>query len=235
VRRRLVCGVDEAGRGPVLGPMVIAGVAMPEKKLALLLEIGVKDSKKLPAAKRLLLAEEVRRMASGVEVSVVEPATIDHYVSRRERLMKLNRLEAERAADLIKRLHARVAYVDSPDRNPARFGKTILSLVGGGVEVVSAHRADSTYPIVSAASIVAKTTRDALMQRLSEEHGALGSGYPSDPATRAFIRLCLQDGRELPWFVRKTWRTIGRLRSESDQKSLSEYLAAGSRHAAGKR
>jgi len=212
-RRRLLCGVDDAGRGPVIGPMVLAGAAFYEDRLRVLDGLGVRDSKKLSPSARLRLSGLILRSADRVEVEIVQPSEIDEYVMRKQKLWKLNRLEAERVARILERIGPDTAYVDAPDIDAERFGKMVGEMLGGEVKIISEHHADETRPLVSAASIVAKVRRDSEVERLRDVYGDFGSGYPSDPRTRDFLRRLVKEG-EPPDIVRKTWKTLKRLSGE---------------------
>jgi ribonuclease HII len=209
--RQLLCGVDDAGRGPVIGPMVLAGVALYEDRVRILEELGVRDSKVLSPSTRLRLSDRILEVADRVEVEVVQPREIDEYVQRRRKLWKLNRLEAEKMALLLRKIGPSIAYVDAPDVDAERFGKTVEEILSGGVEIIAKHHADETYPLVSAASIVAKVRRDREVEGLKARYGDFGSGYPSDPRTRKFIQKLLNEKGEVPDFVRKSWKTLKKL------------------------
>jgi len=212
-RRQLLCGVDDAGRGPVIGPMVLAGAAFYEDRLGVLEGLGVRDSKKLSPSARLRLSGKILRAADRVEVEIVQPSEIDEYVMRKQRLWKLNRLEAERVARILERIGPDTAYVDAPDIDAERFGRTVGEMLKGEVQIISEHHADETRPLVSAASIVAKVRRDSEVERLKDVYGDFGSGYPSDPRTRDFLRRQMKAG-EVPDIVRRTWKTLKRLGGE---------------------
>jgi len=209
--RQLLCGVDDAGRGPVIGPMVLAGVALYEDRVRILEELGVRDSKVLSPSTRLRLSDRILEVADRVEIEVVQPREIDEYVQRRRKLWKLNRLEAEKMALLLRKIGPSIAYVDAPDVDAERFGKTVEEILSGGVEIIAKHHADETYPLVSAASIVAKVRRDREVEWLKARYGDFGSGYPSDPRTRKFIQKLLNEKGEVPDFVRKSWKTLKKL------------------------
>ena len=210
-----IVGVDEAGRGPVLGPLVVAGVAVEDE--GVLRDLGVKDSKKLTPAKREALAARIREVASAVAVRVVHPAELDERMAR----ITLNALEVEEYAGVLRELSppvgalppgAFVCYVDACDTDAARFGTQVGALVGPHATLVSAHKADDKFPCVSAASIIAKTTRDALVAALSKEYGCnVGSGYSSDPYTVAFLKDHLARTGDLPACARKRWETCRKL------------------------
>jgi len=207
----LVAGVDEAGRGPVIGPLVVAGVLFEERDVARLHELGVRDSQLLTPAKRRELHPKILRLAKGHQVVRLSPRQIDSYVLRGQKLRKLNWLEAINMAKIIERLRPDVAYVDASDVIASRFGEQILSLIPFQVRVISEHFADRNYPIVGAASIVAKVHRDQAVAKLRAKFGDLGSGYPSDPRTVHFLEQWSAEHGAMPSFVRKSWKTIRRL------------------------
>src|SRR5947209_13303900 len=151
----LVCGVDDAGRGSVMGPLVIAGISIKRQKIRLLSGIGVKDSKQLTPRARQNLYKKIIDIADGHYVAKISPRTIDRSVVKNE----LNQLEAKYMAKVISKLRPDSAYVDSCDVNPGRFGRTISKLAKTR-RIHSSHHADKRFPVVSAASIVAKVNRD---------------------------------------------------------------------------
>ncbi|HEU5221358.1 MAG TPA: ribonuclease HII [Candidatus Nitrosotalea sp.] len=198
----LVCGVDDAGRGSVLGPLVIAGISIEQKNIKQLVKIGVKDSKQLSPQLREKLYEQILSLVEGYHVAKIPPKTIDKSVSKN----MLNQLEANYMAKVIKKLQANSSYVDSCDVNPKRFGLYISNLAKTG-KIISSHHADRRYPVVSAASIIAKVNRDREIEKLRKNH-ALGSGYPSDPKTMKFIKEWVSQNGDVPIFVRKSWKPI---------------------------
>jgi ribonuclease HII len=214
----LVSGVDEAGRGSVLGPLVVAGVSIEEKDLPKLVEIGVKDSKLLAPQKRETLAEQIRELVQNCYVVHLAPAEIDHVVNTGTRLHKLNRFEAHAMAKIITVLKPDVVYVDASDVNAARFGEHIAEKLDFSPKIVSEHKADLNYSIVSAASIIAKVERDKTITRLQQKHGELGCGYPSDKKTTQFMRNWIQKFGTYPDFVRKSWKTSKKIKKEADSR-----------------
>ncbi len=198
----LVCGVDDAGRGSVIGPLVIAGISIEQKNIKQLVKIGVKDSKQLSPQLREKLYEQILSLVEGYHVAKIPPKTIDKSVSKN----LLNQLEANYMAKVIKKLQANSSYVDSCDVNPKRFGLYISNLAKTG-KIISSHHADRKYPVVSAASIIAKVNRDREIEKLRKNH-ALGSGYPSDPKTMKFIKEWVSQNGDVPVFVRKSWKPI---------------------------
>ncbi|MEM1993886.1 MAG: ribonuclease HII [Nitrososphaerales archaeon] len=209
--KKLVGGVDDAGRGCIIGPLVLAGVALEEGKVDKLTEIGVRDSKTLSPAARTKIYSLIKKVADRVVTVKVPPEEVDKYVIRRKKFIRLNLLEAEAAARVIEELGAEVVYVDASDTDPIRFRNNILASLKRKVVVISEHAADRTYPVVSAASIVAKVERDAEISILREKYGDFGSGYPADPSTISFLRDWLIKYGDMPPFARRSWRTWKRL------------------------
>ena len=214
----LTSGVDEAGRGSVIGPLVIAGVSLEKKDLSKLTDIGVKDSKLLPPQKRETLAKQIRELAVNCHVVFLSPAEIDHIVETGKKLHRLNRFEAQAMARVITILKPDVVYVDASDVNANRFGEHIAENLDFNLKIVSEHKADLTYPIVSAASIIAKVERDQAISHLQKKHGNMGCGYPSDSKTTKFLAGWIRKFGSYPDFVRKSWKTSKRIKIESDSK-----------------
>ena len=196
-------GVDEAGRGPVIGPLVVAAFACPENDVELLKQAGVRDSKDLTAERRLELSEwilkesEVRGWSLHIHTSTA--AAIDNAMQRSD----LNQHECDLFAlcsdVVIQGLESGILRLDACDINQKRFGDNVCARMKEwpkeNWQVVSEHKADSNYPVVAAASILAKQTRDEAIEKLSNIKGfELGSGYPSDPTTRAAVRRLIVDG-----------------------------------------
>jgi ribonuclease HII len=201
----LVCGVDDAGRGSVIGPLVIAGITVDNKEMDKLVSLGVKDSKLLSPARRSKLAPEIVKVAMNHHVVRLSPAEIDKVVETGSRLHRLNRLEAHAMAEVITFLRPDIAYVDASDVLPGRYGEHVAEKVPFEVKIVSEHKADLNYPVVSAASIIAKVERDKAVAELTEIHGNLGSGYLSDSETVRFLESWVRTHRSYPEFVRRSW------------------------------
>lgn len=219
----IICGIDEAGRGPVLGPLVLCGVCFAKRDLNYLRKIGAKDSKKLTAKKRKELAKLIKEKCHSYHVLVVSAQEIDQ---REEKRMTLNRLEELKMAEITNKLKPNVLYLDAADVNEKRFGESIGKMLDYEInEIVSKHRADDLFPIVSAASIIAKDKRDAIIKELSQEHGDLGSGYPSDERTTTFLRAWIKKNRKAPPFCRKSWATTKKiLEEEVGNKKITDYF-----------
>lgn len=207
----LLGGVDEAGRGCVLGPLAVAGVSVRSSKLEELADLGVKDSKMLTAKQREALYPEILRVCEGVQVSRIPPKMIDLYVNRGKKHRRLNYLETIHMARVIDSLRVDEVFIDAPDANPERFTQELKDLLTSKPKVVAEHKADANYPVVSAASIVAKVERDKDVAQLREVHGDFGSGYPSDPDTIAFLESWMKSNAAQPEFARKSWKTWTRI------------------------
>lgn len=200
----MICGIDEAGRGPVLGNLVIAGVLCREEDVELLESMGVKDSKKLDAKKRAKLYDELISQFKYHVLNVL-PRELD--------ASNINRLEGVKFAEILNTLKPETAYVDCADVSPYNFKKYMSRKIDFECKLVVEHRADEKYPVVSAASIIAKVVRDEYIEDLKKEYGDIGSGYPSDPKTIAFIEEWFQKNRSFPHFVRKKWKTLNRIKN----------------------
>jgi len=218
-----IAGVDDAGRGAVIGPLVIAGVLFNEGDLSSLTKLGVKDSKLLSPKRREQLAKEIRRLALETHFVKLSPREIDKVVETGRRLHRLNRLEAQKMAEVIAALKPDVAYVDASDVLADRFGQHIAESLPLKVQIVSEHKADAKYPIVSAASIIAKVERDKAILELRQMYGAFGSGYAADPRTIMFLEEWIKRSGSYPDFVRKSWKPAKRIKSdaETEQARLS--------------
>jgi ribonuclease HII len=216
----LVAGVDDAGRGCAIGPLVIAGVLMNEDDLPRLVELGVKDSKLLSAHRREVLVPEIERVARSFEVVKLSPRQIDEVVLNGRKLRRLNWLEAQTMAKVIEALRPDKAYVDASDVLEDRFKADILDCLPFKIALVSEHKADRTYSVVSAASIIAKVERDREIAELIKVHGDFGSGYPSDPRTMSFLERCLKKTERCPDFVRKSWKPVKRIRSDKELRQV---------------
>ncbi len=214
-----ICGIDEAGRGPVIGPLVIAGALIDEKELHTLERIGVKDSKLLSPSQRTQLYYQIIGLVK-YEIVIIPPERIDAAVLDKK-TMNLNWLEAQTSAGIINKLKPDKAYIDCPSTNVEAYTRYLRErILNKKIELICEHKADATYVICSAASILAKVTRDLEIEKLKKEIGFnFGSGYPSDPYTVAFL--------EKYWnkhdFFRKSWSSWQRYSKAKKQKKLGEF------------
>jgi len=218
----MICGADEAGRGPVVGPLIIAGVTF-ENDLELI-ENNVRDSKKITPKRREILAKKIKESAVNYEIMIISASDIDHM----RKVMTLNEIEVNAFSKIIEKLKPDICYVDAADVNDERFGKNILSRLSFKPEIISKHKADDIYPVVGAASILAKTKRDEEVQMMAQELEKkldipLGSGYPADPVTQKFLRKWVKTFGKLPPHTRHSWKTAQNLLKESKIKKLDEF------------
>jgi len=213
-----ISGIDEAGRGPVLGPMVMAIASFDVSALDELKELGVKDSKMLTAEKREEFYPKIIDLAEEYYSVKVDAYEID---KKREKI-SLNLIEAKMAVELINLLRnkQKKIYIDCPDVNTAKYRDTVYAYLNNHHEIIAEHHADVNYVAVSGASIIAKVERDRYIKQIEKEHGIeIGSGYPHDPKTIAFIKECVKS-KSIPKFVRKSWQTFIDANNATKQKRL---------------
>jgi ribonuclease HII len=207
----LLGGIDEAGRGCLVGDLVVAGVSANRKGIGLLKELGVRDSKMLSPKRRDSLYGEILKVSGRVCSARIHPEEIDAVVSNGKRYRKLNYLEAVYFAKVADQLGASHVTVDASDTSTERFRSTVAGKMQTRCTVVAYHKADRNFPVVSAASVVAKVERDRAVEQLRETYGDFGSGYPSDRRTRDFFTEMMRKREGLPDCVRKSWKTLERL------------------------
>ena len=201
----MIIGVDEAGRGCIIGPMVICAAAINPLEEYKLKEMGVRDSKKLSPRQRENLYGKVGKLCkyTTVKISAEEITQLmDHH--------NLNEIEAMKIAHAIDQLgiHGATVFVDSPDNVPSKFARRIEKYLKTRSKIVSANKADDTYVIVGAASIIAKVTRDREIEKIKKIVGFdFNSGYTSDTITQKFVER-RKDYPALDQFLRKKWSTL---------------------------
>lgn len=212
----MICGIDEAGKGSVLGPMVIGGVA--GKDMEAFERKGFADSKALSRSRRESLYEEISSEFQTTTV-VLSAAMIDEL----RRSMTMNEIVARSHARAVSDLMPETAYLDACDVNEERYAVTVSGYLSNRVQIVSRHKADDLYPVVSAASIIAKVTRDRLIDDLKKSWGEIGSGYPSDPETIAFLKKYIAMNGGAPSIARSSWKTVSNLLSKKNQKKIFDF------------
>ncbi len=206
-----IAGVDEAGRGCVIGPLVVAGVAFMEEDLPRLTEIGVKDSKRLTPRRREALEGEIMDLSSGYSFFDLEPWMIDHVVSRSVPLRRLNYLTGMAMAKVVRDLEPEIVFMDPSDVRPQRCVEQMRAVLPFNPSITCEPKADLKYPAVSAASILAKVRRDRFVAELREEYGDFNSGYSSDRKTIKWLEDWFREHDECPPFVRRSWATVRRI------------------------
>ena len=197
-----ICGVDDTGRGSLVGPLLIAGVSLKRSKIRKLSSMGIKDSKKLSPSNRKRLYKKIIEFADAYYIARINPKTIDRSVKKHN----LNHLEAKYMAKVISKLNPNISYVDSCDTNAKRYGVEIGKMAKKS-KIRSYHHADSRFVIVSAASILAKVNRDKAISKLRKTHD-LGSGYPSDKKTIKYVSKYISTKKQIPSFVRESWKPV---------------------------
>lgn len=213
----MICGVDEAGKGSVLGPMVIAAVGVSSENV--FAEVEVADSKLLSPRVRERLYITIRKRFRVATVRIDA-----HEIDEIRTGMTMNACVARAHAQAIDKLSPAIAYVDACDVNAFRYADMVKSHLEKRCEIVSEHNADRTFKVVSAASIVAKVTRDRAITALSKKYGEIGSGYPSDPVTIAFLSAYIDEYKCPPPIARKSWKTIISLVGKKQQSQLSQFF-----------
>ena len=212
--------MDDAGRGPVIGPLVIAGVSIEEEKVDQLKSLGVRDSKKLSPKARMELSVEIPKIVDEFHILELEASHLDRVVGRSPKFQRLNLLEAKAMAKVIEKLKPHLAYVDASDTRPERFKNNILEQLSYKPRVISEHHADERYPTVSAASILAKVQRDSRIEEIKKQYGEVGSGYAHDPITVRFLSEWYVANGDFPPIVRRSWRTLKNIIGKVSQSRL---------------
>ncbi len=213
-------GIDEAGRGPVIGSMFVAGVLLSKEAEERLVEIGVRDSKSLTPKRRMKLLPIIFKEAKAVAVIERRPWEIDS--------VNINKLYIDSVISILSLLRNHgyafnEVLIDSTSSRNELINKVMKS-VSRGVKVIVEDKADAKYPVVSAASIVAKCLRDTHITYLHLKYGDFGSGYPTDPKTVKWLSR-FKSMSELPPIVRRSWGTLKRLGiSVSDGEGILKWL-----------
>jgi ribonuclease HII len=216
--RVLVAGIDEAGRGPVVGPLVMSVAVVRKEDEEKLLELGARDSKEMSAKERESVCKELVRVLHAHKTVKCSAGELNVLMVRKS----LNEIEAMKCAFLLNGLAEKpeIVFVDSPDVIMGDFAKRIGKYLSFKTRLVAEHKADRNYPVVSAASVIAKVERDLEIKKLEKEYGVIGSGYPHDEKTIVFLRNYLRENRKLPSCARVHWETAKNLEAELFQKKL---------------
>ena len=212
----MICGVDEAGKGSVLGPLVVAAVGVSsEDRLA---DLGVRDSKQLAPKERERLYVQIRKRCKIATVTI-EAQEIDAI----RKGMTLNACVARAHAQVITKLAPSCAIVDACDVNCFRYAEMVKAHLPSSCEIVSEHHADEKFMVVSAASIVAKVIRDREITKLVKKYGEIGSGYPSDPVTIRWLSGYIGEHPSPPPIARRSWKTVSTLVAKKNQRCLLDF------------
>jgi ribonuclease HII len=218
----MICGIDEAGRGSVIGPLVIAGVNFENDSK--LIKYNIRDSKKISPKRREKLNAIINEISTDYELIIISASDIDNL----REVMTINEIEENVFSKIIEKLKPDISYIDAADVNEKRFGDNIFSKISVKTKIISKHKADEIYPIVGAASILAKFRRDLEIIKISKElekklNLPLGSGYPSDPKTIKFLKNWLEKYNEFPPHIRKSWKTSQELLKKNKIKKLDDF------------
>jgi len=223
----LYIGIDDAGRGPVIGPMILAGVLADEDQVAQLKKLGVKDSKMLTPKQREFLASRIKKIVADAKIVQVSAAEIDEMLGSGT---NLNKVEAQKMAEVINGLNKGAkeieVIIDCPSVNIESWKNYLAQYINAPekIKLRCEHKADVNHAIVSAASILAKVTRDAEVEKIRKKYDVeCGSGYPADPVCVAFLRT--PKARELArlGFIRTSWQTWKDIVGKKGQKGLGEF------------
>ncbi len=225
-----IIGIDDAGRGPLIGPMFLAGVLLDENQKKFLQKYNIKDSKQLIHSTRIQLSKVIEQTSLSYKVVSSSPEEIDKAVNSK---MNLNTLEAIKMAEIINFLNDKKkkikVIVDCPSINTSKFKSLLTSYIENpeNLTIKCEHKADENYIEAAAASILAKVAREEAVSKLKSQYGNIGSGYPSDPYTQEFLK---NQGKKLSnsGIFRKSWKTWTSLFPEDKidkkkQKLLSEF------------
>jgi len=219
----LELGIDDAGRGPVIGPMVLAGCLIDEKIATKFRRWGVRDSKQLTPKRREFLAQKIKEEA---EIFKVVLADADEINTKQNSGTNLNMLEAEKTAKIINKINKGSnkikVIVDCPSTSIIKWRDLLMTKVKdlSNLEIVCEHKADRNHVSVSAASILAKSAREKEMDKLKKKYGdEMGSGYTSDPKTTKFLTKNVNNNKASGIF-RKNWSTWKKARAKKEQRKL---------------
>ena len=215
----LICGIDDAGRGPVIGPMVLSGVLVDENDTESLKSIGVRDSKKLTPKKRTYLYNKIIKIAKKYSILTVFPDEIDGKLNHG---INLNDIEAIKSAQIINELRPERAIIDCPSPNLKAWKNYVLELLNDKkIDLIVEHKADSNHIPCAAASILSKVTRDAEIEKIKKKIGVdFGSGYSSDERTQKFLKDNID---KYPEIFRKSWSTYLDHKGNKNQKSIGDF------------
>jgi len=225
----LVLGIDDAGRGPLIGPMILAGVLVSKEQEKTIKKSGATDSKLLWHSQRIEISKIIEKNSQAYKIIKIYPEEIDDALNSKNN--NLNKLEAQKMADVVNKLNAgkyskeRIqVIIDCPSVNISAWKNTFLKFISksSNLTVKCEHKADLNHPVVSAASILAKVAREEEVQEIKNKYGDIGSGYPSDPTTKEFLK---KHGKELAdtGIFRKTWQTWKKMFPDKKQKTLRDF------------
>lgn len=220
----LILGIDDAGRGPLIGPMILAGVLLDKKGEEVLKKHNVRDSKMILHPTRIKLAKIIKETAIKYHIVKASPSEIDFSIARGT---NLNTIEAQKSAEIINFLNTKEkikVIIDCPSTNIHAWRNTLLNYVENtdNLEITCEHKADVNHVSASAASILAKVSREEEVEKLKKQFGNFGSGYPADPLTKQFLKNKGKDFKDTGLF-RKSWSPWKKLYPEKEQATLDGF------------
>lgn len=217
-------GIDDAGRGPVIGPMVLAGCLIDQETEELLKKLGVKDSKQLTQKRREYLEKIIKEKAIAHKIFFVSPEKIDSF---KEQGLKLNELEANMTARIINRINDKktkiLVILDCPSTTISKWRDYLITKIKHlqNLEILCEYKADVNHVAAAAASILAKCSRERRMAELKKKYGEeIGSGYSSDPLTQNFLSKYAEKYKDHGIF-RKSWITWQKAFKSLGQRTLN--------------
>ena len=212
-------GIDEAGRGSVVGPLVIAGLMIDPKDEQKLKDMGVKDSKLLSEKKRNELYDEIKKIAKDYVIIKIGANEIDELRQK----TNLNKIEGQKMAEIIRTLNPDKAILDAPQVSTDKFKDFVKGIAKNKTKIISENFADFNYPVVAGASILAKVERDREIEKIKKLVGFdFGVGYPHDERSIAFVKDCIKNKTNLE-HIRHSWVTVLDAIIENEQRKLGDF------------
>jgi ribonuclease HII len=219
----IVGGIDEAGRGSVLGPLIIGYCSLTKEQEKYFKDLGVKDSKLLSKSKRKEFFKKIIDNCVQYSIIAIPAEEINILMNR----YSLNEIEAMKTVEIILKFKKKPKklILDCPDTNAEKYKERVLNILKkqniiNDIEIISEHKADYNYISVSCASVLAKVTRDQLMNDLV---GQELSGYSSDLKTIEYIKTYILENKKIPPFARDKWSTIENIISSLYQKKIGWF------------
>ncbi|MEM5843463.1 MAG: ribonuclease HII [Candidatus Aenigmatarchaeota archaeon] len=216
----IVAGIDENGRGCIIGPLVITVFIIDDEKINELEKIGVKDSKKIHPKKRKEIYEKLISLGE-IHQKIISAIEIDYYLKNKK--IGLNNLEIIKIAELINETNSEIYYIDAIS-NPIKFKEKLKKFVKRDVEIIAENKMDEKNLVVAAASIIGKVVRDMEIEKIKERiNFDFGSGYVSDERTKKFIEYVVKKGLNYD-FIRKSWITYEEENKKIKFKKLIDFI-----------
>ena len=220
---QLILGIDDAGRGPVIGPMILAGCLITEETEKEFRRLGVRDSKQLTRKRRAFLESIIKEKSEAFFIEVTPASEID---GKNSDGINLNDVEAKMSAKIINEINKGFGkinvVIDCPSNNRSAWRDSVKMNINNlsNLDIACEHKADRNHIAVSAASILAKEERERQMDLLREKYGdSIGSGYASDETTREFLKKNIKK-LENHGIFRKSWKTWKKANHDAGQKKL---------------